>query len=79
MCEHVMGECVKVECVEVAMATLAEAQLEWRCKEERRMLEEVTKVIAMETEMGVAREQIFQVAAETMRYPLQYLQICGIH
>lgn len=70
LCERVMGECVKVDCVEIAMATLAEAQQEWRCNEEKRMLEEVTKVIAMETEIGVAREQIFQVAVETMRYCL---------
>ena len=68
VCEGVLSECVGGECTDVAMTTLADAQREWRLQEDTWLLEEVTRVVAMEIEVGVVTKQVGQVGTEVFRY-----------
>lgn len=67
-CEGVLGDCVREECTDVAMVTIANAQQEWQLQEKARILEEVRRVVAMEIEIEVVNEQTSQVGTQVMRY-----------
>ena len=62
-----MSECVSGECAKVAMATMAEAHLEWRRIEELRMVQEATKVVAIEIEMESVSSEVRELGAAILR------------
>ena len=63
-----MSDCVREECANVAMVTLAEVHSEWQRQEHVKILEEVGKVIAMEIENGLILELVSQVGMQVLRY-----------
>lgn len=76
-CEGVLGDCVREECTDVAMVTIASAQQEWQLQEKARILEEVRRVVAMEIEIEVVNEQTSQVGTQVMRYcTISFYYVC---
>lgn len=75
-CEGVLGDCVREECIDVAMVTIANAQQEWQLQEKARILEEVRRVVAMEIEIEVVNEQASQVGTQVMRYCAISFRLC---
>ena len=69
-CEHVMSACMREECVDVAMVTLADVHREWQRQETAKIFEEVGKVIAMEIENALIMEQVSQIGMQVLRYKL---------
>lgn len=70
---------MREECANVAMVTIANAQLEWQLQEKARILEEVRGVIAMEIEIGIVNEQVTQVVTQVMRYCAIFLIMYTSH
>ena len=66
-CEGVMSECVREECADIAMATLGSARRAWQIRETAVILEEVTKVVAMEMESGVIVEEVSEIVRQVLK------------
>ena len=66
-CEGVTSECVREECITVAMATLKNARFQWQIQEKVRVLEEVTKVVSMEMAINIVTEQVSEVVQQLFR------------